>query len=281
MRELNYQKVEEKIVEFIKNKFEESGFTKAVLGMSGGLDSSIVATLTCKAIGKENVMGIMMPYNKIKESIENDVDDAKKICEHLGMKSIVIDITSASDHIGMSICNKNKEIFGVGNIILDSEKLRLGNVMARVRALTLFDFSSANQALVMATTNFTESSECFSFFTIGGDDQGIFEPIMYLYKTEVFELAKYLGLPQFIIDKKPSARLYAGHEDEIELDINYNDADPILYYIHEEKWEREHFEKMGFDMKVVDKVIALMKKGSFKNEIPYCPSKELIKECIL
>lgn len=298
MRELNYKKVENEIVKFIKNEFKKAGFTKAVIGMSGGIDSSVSACLAVKTLGKENVHGILMPYNKIKASVNEDVADGKAICEHLGIDYHIQDITKVVNAMSDTMDNSAlyKEInnrlkleqaldtyMKLGNIEKTPEYLlRRGNVCARVRMMILFDFSSANKALVLGTENLTESASemkfsngyCvgdggFAYFTMFGDSASCIEPICSLYKTEIFALAKHLKLPKFVIEKVPSARLWDGQSDESEIGITYTEADEILYFINEEGWLPEHFEANGvWKMDNVLKVFELKKKGAFKSNIP-------------
>jgi len=294
MRALDYTKVEEILVDFIKDEFKKAGFTKAVIGMSGGIDSSVSANLAVKALGKENVYGILMPYKKVKGSAVTDIKDAEKICKHLGMPFHVQDITGVVDSM-IGVLDSNVSFDGRTNGNDYSYKLRVGNVCARVRMMVLFDFSSANKSLVLGTENLTESASEFRFnkkgenvgyggfgyFTMFGDSASSIEPIINLYKTEVFEFARHLGLPEFVIKKAPSARLWDGHNDEREMGISYADADEILFYMNEEKWEREHFEKVDFDMAKVDKVIELKNKGAFKSNIPVILRSNKFKDCIL
>lgn len=292
MRALDYTKVEEILVNFIKDEFKKAGFTKAVIGMSGGIDSSVSANLAVKALGKENVYGILMPYSKVKGSAITDVKDAEKICKHLGMPFHVQDITSVVDSME-DVLDKNTQVSQQSDPM--TYKLRVGNACARVRMMVLFDFSSANKSLVLGTENLTESASEFKFnkkgenigyggfgyFTMFGDSASCIEPILNLYKTEVFEFARHLGLPEFVIKKAPSARLWDGHNDEREMGISYAEADEVLYYINEEKWEREHFEKVDFDMVKVDKVLELKNKGAFKSNIPIVLKNNKFKDCIL
>ena len=291
MRKLDYAKVEKNLVTFIQDTFEKAGFKKAVIGLSGGIDSAISAALLVKALGKDYVTAINMPYEGIEKSGNEDVSDAKKISEHLGIKCFEQDITDAVD--SFSTIMGNNIFFGSrdeGFII--PEYMRLGNIMARVRMITLFDYSSANHSLVVGTENKTEGATDpktgqggFGYFTLWGDAASCIEPICELYKVEIFELAKYLGLPQFIIDKKPSARLWLDHEDEKEMGIEYKDADPILNLINENQWTTKDFEVMNnntpftFDVNIVNRVFELKKKGAFKSTLPvHCP-KNLITSC--
>jgi len=266
MRRLNIEKTREILVDFIRVSFKDAGFTKAVIGMSGGIDSAVVGALAVEALGADNVHAILMPYNKIPESINDDVEDAKTICRHLKMKYHIQDITDIVDSTS-TMMKKNKKTKG------DNFHLRLGNIMARTRMITLFDYSSANSALVLGTENFSEAM--FGYFTMFGDSASSIEPIYHLFKTEVFELASHLGLPNFIINKKPSARLWVNHTDEGELGISYQEADEILYFLNYEGWDIESYAIMGFDVSVVKQVISLVWKNKFKHDLPIKPWKTL------
>jgi NAD+ synthase len=279
MRELNYKKVENEIVKFIKTEFKKAGFTKAVIGISGGIDSSVSACLAVKALGKKNVHGILMPYSKIKASAKEDVADGIAICEHLGIDYNIQDITKVVD--SMSSIMEINSFAGDDNM---KYLLRRGNICTRVRMIVLFDFSSANKALVLGTENKTESASKFKFndsgkycigdggfayFTMFGDSASCIEPICSLYKTEIFGLAKHLKLPEFIIKKVPSARLWDSQSDESEMGITYAEADEILYFINEEGWLPEHFDANGvWNINNVLKVFELKKKGAFKSNLP-------------
>lgn len=279
MKCINYAEVEKTLVAFVAYEFKKAGFSKACIGLSGGIDSALVSAIAVKALGAENVMGILMPYSKIKGSSSEDVVDAINIANHLKMPYIVKNITDVVD-TQCSLMNINYR-----NMTPESA-LRRGNVCARVRMMTLFDHSSEHKALVLGTENFTESSGWhgdkkkadgygtlgFGYYTLWGDQASCIEPIYDLYKTQVFGLAMHMGLPKFVIDKKPSARLYDDHEDEKELGITYKEADEILYLRNNKNLTIDEIVKEGYSRESVELVHKLIYKNAFKKNVPiYAP----------
>lgn len=204
---MNYEKIENQISGFIRRVSLEAGIRKSVIGLSGGIDSTVVAYLAVKAMGKENVYGMILPYN---DNINKD--DAFELAENLDI---------------------NYEIFSIKKFVDDfisikktEDKIRIGNFMARIRMSILYDKAKEQNALVIGTANKTEM--ILGYFTKYGDGGVDIEPIADLYKTEIFELAKHLGVPENIINKTPSADLWEGQTDEEELGIDYNTIDKIL-----------------------------------------------------
>jgi NAD+ synthase len=245
------------IVKFIREEFAEAGFTKAVIGMSGGLDSSVVAALTVLALGKDNVTGILMPDRAVKGSGTEDVDDANLVIEHLGIPARVQDITFLVEMFSREVMWKQGNPMEVPSEV---SKLRHGNAAARIRMMVLFDHAAANQELVMGTTNLTELN--LGYFTIGGDNIAIIEPVISLYKTEMFTLAKALGLPNKIINKKPTARLWDDQTDEQELGCTYEDIDRVL--------RLPGTSTLGMDTTKYDRIKGVLARGNFKQHLPIC-----------
>ena len=213
--DLNLKEVHSELVEFLRESFKKAGFSKAVLGLSGGIDSALVAYLLKDALGKENVLAIMMPY---KSSNPDSLNHAKLVVEDLGINSKTIEITEMIDAYF-----KNEK---------DPTSLRMGNKMARERMSILFDYSSKENALVVGTSNKTEIYLGYS--TQFGDAACAFNPIGDLYKTNVWELSRYLNIPKELIEKKPSADLWEGQTDEQEMGLTYKEADQVLYRMLEE-----------------------------------------------
>lgn len=202
-----------KLVKKIRLFFKKSGFEKAVIGLSGGIDSALTASLLAEAIGKENVIAFYMPYKN-----EKDLTDIKKVCRKTGIKLRKIKL----DEIAEPIIKAGKA----------NSKILKGNILARIRMILLYNEAAKNKALVAGTGNKTELM--LGYFTKYGDGASDFLPIGSLYKTEIFELAERAGLHKEIIDKKPSAGLWEGQEDEKEIGMQYNKIDAILKYLNNE-----------------------------------------------
>ena len=195
---------------FLKDELvRRRGISRAVLGLSGGVDSATVAYLCARALGPENVYAIRMPY---KSSSPSSLGDAQLVIEKLGIRERTIEITGAVD--------------GYLQFEPDADPRRRGNVMARVRMLVLFDQSAKLGALPIGTGNKTE--RMMGYFTWHADDTPPVNPIGDLFKTQVWDLARHLGVPLPIVDKAPSADLEANQTDEGDLGITYRDADAIL-----------------------------------------------------
>jgi NAD+ synthase (glutamine-hydrolysing) len=202
------------LVEFIRDEVQRRRkFEKVVIGLSGGVDSSLVAFLAAEALGPANVVGVRMPY---RSSSPESLGHAQLVVDALGIPSRTVDISSAVDALA-------------GAIGGEVEPARLGNIMARTRMITLFDLSAALRALPLGTGNKTE--RLFGYFTWHADDSPPVNPIGDLFKTQVWALARHLGVPDVIISKPASADLIKGQTDEGDFGISYPRADAILHWI--------------------------------------------------
>lgn len=202
------------LVEFLRDELiRRRGFSRAVLGLSGGVDSAVVAYLAAEALGPENVTAVRMPY---RTSSPESMADAELIAGRLGIPLRTVPISGAVDAL-------------VREIGLESDPGRLGNVMARMRMVTLFDLSQALRALPLGTSNKTE--RLFGYFTWHADDAPPINPLGDLFKTQVWALARHLGVPASIVDKPASADLVVGQTDERDLGISYPRADQILHWL--------------------------------------------------
>ena len=247
--DLNLKEVHSELVEFLRESFKKAGFSKAVLGLSGGIDSALVAYLLRDALGKENVLAIMMPY---KSSNPDSLNHAKLVVEDLGINSKTIEITDMIDAYF-----KNEK---------EATSLRMGNKMARERMSILFDYSSKENALVVGTSNKTEIYLGYS--TQFGDAACALNPVGDLYKTNIWDLSRYLKIPNELIEKKPSADLWEGQTDEQEMGLTYKEADQVLYRMLEENKKVEEVLAEGFNKDLVDNIVRRMNRSEYKRRMP-------------
>ncbi len=243
-------KLTEKILTgFIKSELNRVGFSKTLLGLSGGIDSAVSLYLSAKALGPENVLALRMPY---KTSPSETLKDAQTMIDDLGVQTKTIEITDMVD----PLINRYD----------DMSKVRAGNIMARMRMIILFDQSVAFNGLVMGTSNKTEL--LLGYSTVFGDSAAALQPIGDLYKTQVRQLAKALGIPEEVIQKAPSADLWQGQTDEGELGFTYADVDQLLYLLVDERYRPETCIEEGFDRIFVENVVRRMKQNNFKRVMP-------------
>lgn len=247
--DLNLKEVHNELVEFLRENFKKAGFSKAVLGLSGGIDSALVAYLLRDALGKENVLAIMMPY---KSSNPDSLNHAKLVVEDLKINAKTIEITNMIDAYF-----KNEK---------DASSLRMGNKMARERMSILFDYSSKENALVVGTSNKTEIYLGYS--TQFGDSACALNPIGDLYKTNIWDLSRYLKIPNELIEKKPSADLWEGQTDEQEMGLTYKEADQVLYRMLEENKTVEEVLGEGFNKDLVDNIVRRINRSEYKRRMP-------------
>ena len=247
--DLNLKDVHNELVKFLRENFKKAGFSKAVLGLSGGIDSALVAYLLRDALGKENVLAIMMPY---KSSNPDSLNHAKLVIEDLKINAKSIEITDMIDAYF-----KNEK---------EASSLRMGNKMARERMSILFDYSSKENALVVGTSNKTEIYLGYS--TQFGDSACALNPIGDLYKTNIWDLSRYLKIPNELIEKKPSADLWEGQTDEQEMGLTYKEADQVLYRMLEENKTVKEILAEGFSKDLVDNIVRRMNRSEYKRRMP-------------
>jgi NAD+ synthase len=242
--------LEELLVGFIRNETQKAGIKKAVIGLSGGVDSAVSAFITSKALGSENVLCVMMPY---KTSSRDSITDAEKIISALNVKSKIVDI---SDMVDSYLRKCDEEI----------SKVRKGNIMARMRMIVLYDESSKENALVIGTGNKTEI--LLGYSTIFGDSACAINPIGDLYKTQLWDFAKYIKIPESVINKKPSADLWEGQTDEDEFGFTYEEVDKFLYLKIDERKSDEELIKLGFKKDFIERVNKMIIGTQFKRLPP-------------
>lgn len=237
------------LVAFLKDELVDGrGIERAVIGLSGGVDSAVTAFLCARALGAKNVFGIRMPY---KHSSPGSLTDAHLVTEALGSNESTIEITAAAD--------------GYLQLEPDAGARRRGNVLARTRMLVLFDQSAKLSALPVGTGNKTE--RLLGYFTWHADDSPPVNPLGDLYKSQVWKLAEYLGVPKPLIDKAPSADLEVNQTDEGDLGITYAKADAILARILE-GYSNEQLAAHGFDRAEVEIVRGRLDGTHWKRHLP-------------
>ncbi len=234
---------------FIKDQIAKAGLKGAVLGLSGGIDSALSAYLSAVALGPENVLAVRMPY---KSSSEESLIHAEAVIEDLGLPSMTVPITGMADAL--------IEQFP------DMTRLRKGNIMARSRMIVLYDQSADKGLLPMGTSNKTEF--LLGYSTIYGDSGVALQPIADLYKSQVRQLSRAMGVPAQIIDKAPSADLWEGQTDEDELGFTYDDVDQVLYLLVDERYTVEEVLDEGFQESFVRDVWRRVKANHYKRTMP-------------
>jgi NAD+ synthase len=237
------------IGEFIRGQLRQAGFERAVLGLSGGIDSALVAYLTAEAIGADKLFCVLMPY---RTSSEGSVIDAQEVVKRLGVASEIVEISPMVDAYFASQS--------------DATPLRRGNYMARQRMAVLYDRSVTWGGLVVGTGNKTES--LIGYTTLFGDSACAFNPIGDLYKSQVRQVAAAIGVPEAIITKAPSADLWPGQTDETEAGFTYPELDRLLFWRVDKRRSIEELEGLGFSRELVERVDRMIATSEFKRQVP-------------
>ena len=246
---INPELVEQILVRFLRSEIGRTGFRRAVVGLSGGIDSSTVCFLAARAFGAENVLAVTMPY---KTSSAETREHSRLVIEQLGVETIDVPITPQID--------------AYFDRFPDASKLRLANKCARERMTILYDQSAAFEGLVVGTSNKTEI--LLGYTTLFGDMASAVNPIGDLYKSQLRMLARHLGVPKPIIDKPPTADLWRGQTDEQELGFSYDEADRLLVLWVDHRWRREELVAAGFDAAFVARVLELVRRNHYKRRMP-------------
>jgi NAD+ synthase len=234
---------------FIKSEVTRVGFSRAVINLSGGLDSALSCALTVQALGAENVLALRLPY---RTSSPDSLEHAQLMIDQFHVQSKTLEITDMVDPL----------------IARDPEmsNTRKGNIMARSRMIVLYDQSEAFKGLPIGTSNKTEILVGYS--TMWGDMAAAINPIGDLYKTQVRQLSRALGIPAPIVEKPPSADLWIGQTDESELGFTYEQVDKLLFLLVDQRYSAQECMEEGFDEQFVHSVIARVRRTQFKRMMP-------------
>jgi NAD+ synthase len=245
---MNWNNIKQQMIQFLKNELKKARLQNVTIGLSGGLDSAVVAVLCQEAFGKEHVKAVMLPS---QFSSKNSIEDAKELCEKF---DIVYEIVDISPLVEAYLPN------------MQENKLRIGNFCARMRMSVLYDISAKENSLVVGTSN--KSELLLGYGTIFGDIACAINPIGELYKSDEFEFAQFLDIPDSILNKKPSADLWENQSDEQELGFTYKQLDDAMKLLIDEKKPQEQLIQMGFDKKLIDTIVNRMKANAFKGKMP-------------
>ena len=234
---------------FIRGQLRQAGFERAVLGLSGGIDSALVAYLVAEAIGPDQLLCVLMPY---RTSSDASRTDGEEVVRRLGVASELVDISPMVD--------------GFFAAQPDATQLRRGNFMARQRMAVLYDRSVTWGGLVVGTGNKTES--LIGYTTLFGDNACAFNPIGDLYKSQVRQVAAAIGVPDTIIRKAPSADLWPGQTDETEAEFSYPVLDRLLFWRVDKRRSDEEMTGLGFDPALVARIDRMIATSEFKRQVP-------------
>jgi NAD+ synthase len=246
---INPQLARKILTSFIRTEITRAGFRRAVVGLSGGIDSALSCVLAAGALGPENVLAVRMPY---KSSSPESLEHAQMVIEQFKIQSETIEITDMVNPLIAQDPNMSK--------------MRKGNIMARMRMIVLYDQSEVFSGLVVGTSNKTEI--LLGYSTLWGDSASALNPIGDLYKAQVRQLSRALGVPSAIIDKAPSADLWADQTDEAELGFTYDDVDKLFYLLIDQRYSPEECVEAGFERAFVEKVVARVRRNQFKRMLP-------------
>ena len=244
---MDWKDIKEQLITFLKEEISKSGLNRVTVGLSGGLDSAVVALLCKEAFG-DNISCVLMPSHY---SSDSSISDAVELCEKYNIDYEIVQIAP---------------MISAHEKFMNNDKLRIGNFSARVRMSVLYDISARDKSLVVGTSN--KSELLLGYGTIFGDIACAINPIGEIYKSDEYEFAKYLGVTDSILNKKPSADLWEGQSDEDDLGHSYKELDTVLKLLVDEKKSEEEIINLGFEKKIVDNCIYRIKANAFKGELP-------------
>ena len=234
---------------FLKTEITRVDITRAVVGLSGGIDSALVCALAAEALGPQNVLAVRMPY---QSSSKDSLEDAEVTARRFGVQMETIEITPMVE----PLIQRDPKMSNV----------RKGNLMARARMIVLYDQSEVFHGLVVGTSNKTEI--LLGYTTLWGDMASAVNPIGDLYKTQVRQLSRLMGVPDSVIQKPPSADLWAGQTDEAELGLTYEKVDQLLFLLVDKRWSLQDCLEAGFEKDFVEMVIGRVRRNQFKRMMP-------------
>ena len=247
--EINTELARKILVSFVREEITRTGLQHAVVGVSGGIDSALSCFLAVEALGPENVLAVRMPY---KHSSPESLEHAGLVIEATRAKTLTVDITPMVEPLFEQFPGMNAR--------------RKGNIMARERMIVLYDQSAEFEGLVVGTGNKTEI--LLGYTTLYGDSACAINPLGDLYKTQVRQLARAMGVPDAIVAKPPTADLWAGQTDEGELGFTYAEADRLLYLLVDERYSPEECVQAGFKKLLVERVVETVRRNQFKRVLP-------------
>ena len=246
---INTDVAREILTGFIRSEVTRVGYSRAVINLSGGLDSALSLVLAVEALGAENVFALRLPY---RTSSPDSLEHAQLLIDQFQVPSETIDISDMAD----PLIQRDPNI----------SKVRKGNILARMRMIVMYDKTEVFKGLPIGTSNKTEI--LLGYSTLWGDMASAINPIGDLYKTQVRQLSRALGIPAPIIDKPPSADLWEGQTDEGELGFTYDQVDKLLYLLVDQRYSPQECVEEGFDEKFVHKVITRIRRNQFKRMMP-------------
>ena len=247
--EINVELAEKVLTQFIQDAIQTTGTQGVVVGLSGGVDSALAATLATRALGTDKVHAFFLPYRTTNAS---SAEDAQTVARDLGLDLRTIDI---SPMVEAYFENYEKK----------AERVRMGNKMARERMSVLFDQAKKLECLVLGTSNKTEI--LLGYSTIFGDNASSINPLGDLYKQQVWNLSRHLGLSEKVVDKKPTADLWPGQTDEGELGLDYATADEVLYLMFDQSLSPDEIIERGYAAEAVHRITELEEKNRFKRRL--------------
>jgi NAD+ synthase len=237
------------LTDFIRSEIQRAGFRRGVVAVSGGLDSAVSCLLAAQALGPENVLALRMPF---RTSAAESLEDADAVIRAAGVTGRTFPITEAAEPLL--------------RLVPEGDRVRRGNILARLRMIVLYDLSAEFGGLVVGTGNKTEV--LLGYTTLYGDSACALNPLGDLYKTQVRQLARYMGVPESILAKPPSADLWPGQTDEGELGFTYADVDRLLFLLIDERRSPDEVVAAGFERSFVDNVLDRIRRTQYKRLQP-------------